>query len=88
MSEDRLDRLEKIVESNSRSIQALSNSIADLKQEWQKDRKGIYELLGRLTHSMSDFYEIQSDFYRRFDQIDERQLKITEVLDRFLKPQE
>jgi len=88
MSEDRLDRLEKIVESNSRSIQALSNSIAYFKQEWQKDRKGIYELLGRLTHSMSDFYEIQSDFYRPFNQIDERQLKITEILDRFLKPQE
>lgn len=86
MSEDRLDRLERIVESNSRSIEALTNSIAELKQEWAKDRKGIYELLARLTHSMSDFYETQLDFYRRFDQIDERQVKITEILDRYLPP--
>ena len=84
MSEDRLDRLERIVESNSRSIEALSNTIAESKKEWEKDRKGIYQLLARLTHSMSDFYEIQSDFYLRFDQIDERQAKITEILDRLV----
>jgi uncharacterized coiled-coil protein SlyX len=85
MSEERIDRLEKIVESNARSIEALSNSITELKQEWQKDRRGIYELLARLTRSQADFYETQSDFYRRFDQIDERQAKIVEILDRYLK---
>jgi uncharacterized coiled-coil protein SlyX len=72
MSEDRLERLEKIVESNAKSIEALTDNITELKSEWEKDRRGIYQLLGRLTRSMSDFYETQSDFYHRFDQIDER----------------
>lgn len=80
MSEDRLNRLEKIVESNAKSIEALTNSMTEFKKEWEKDRRGIYQLLGRLTHSMSDFYETQSDFYRRFDQIDERQADIAQIL--------
>lgn len=80
MSEDRLNRLEKIVESSATSIEALTNSMTELKSEWEKDRRGIYQLLGRLTHSMSDFYETQSDFYRRFDQIDERQADIAQIL--------
>jgi uncharacterized coiled-coil protein SlyX len=80
MSEDRLNRLEKIVESNAKSIEALTNSITEHKSEWEKDRRGIYQLLGRLTHSMSDFYETQSDFYRRFDQIDELQADIAQIL--------
>lgn len=92
--ERRLDRLEALadkileglqetkyrVDSNAKAIQALTTSLNESKLEWQKDRKGMYQLLGRLTRSMADFYEIQSDFYSRFDQIDERQAKITEIL--------
>jgi uncharacterized coiled-coil protein SlyX len=74
--------LKKLVESNARAIEALTDNFASFQQEWQKDRKGIYRLLGQLTRSMSDFYEVQSDFYRRFDQIEERQAKMTEILDR------
>jgi hypothetical protein len=64
MSEDRLDRME-----------ALADKILQGKdrEEWEKDRKGIYLLLGRLTRSLSDFYN-------RFDQIDSRQADITEIL--------
>ncbi len=75
--------LKKLIESNACAIEALTNNITEL----QKDRKGIYQLLGQLTRSMSDFYEVQSDFYRRFDQIDERQAKITEILNRYLPPE-
>ncbi len=78
------EELKQLIASNAKAIQALSHNITELKQEWQKDRRGIYELLGRLTRSQADFYESQSDFYRRFDQIDERQAKIVEVLDRYL----
>jgi hypothetical protein len=60
--------LKKLIESNARAIEALTDNFASFQQEWQKDRRGIYQLLGQLTRSMSDFYEVQSDFYRRFDQ--------------------
>ena len=89
-----LDETRQRTDSNARAIEALANEwtkdreqwTKDREQwekdreEWEKDRKGIYLLLGRLTRSMSDFYEIQSDFYNRFDQIDSRQADITEIL--------
>lgn len=88
---DRLEALaEKILEdlletrqianSNARAIQALTNEWQEDRKEREKDRKGIYQLLGQLTRSMSDFYEIQSDFYHRFDQIEARQAQMTETL--------
>ena len=79
MSEDRLDRMEVLAEkileglketkqltdSNARAIQALTAQVSENHQQWEKDRKGLYLLLGQLTRSMSDFYHIQSDFLFR-----------------------
>ncbi len=79
--------LKKLIESNARAIEALTDNFSSFQKEWQKDRRGIYQLLGQLTRSMSDFYEVQSDFYRRFDQIEERQAKMTEILDRLSPPE-
>ncbi len=62
MPEDRLDRLEKIVESNAHAIEALANEREQNRKQWEKDRQGLYQLLGRLTRSMADFYETQTDF--------------------------
>lgn len=89
-----------IANSNAKSIQALSGEWqkdreewakdrkewAKDREQWEKDRKGIYQLLGRLSRSMADFYEVQSDFYLRFDQLDERQARIMEILNRYLPP--
>ncbi|MGI0479272.1 hypothetical protein ACN4EE_00625 [Geminocystis sp. CENA526] len=82
-----LEQTRQRTDSNARAIEALTNQwTEDRKQwekdreQWEKDRKGLYLLLGRLTRSMADFYEIQSDFYSRFDQIDDRQAKIAEIL--------
>jgi uncharacterized coiled-coil protein SlyX len=75
-----LEQTKQRTDSNARAIEALTNQWAESKKEWEKDRKGLYLLLGRLTKSMSDFYEIQSDFYNRFDQIDSRQADITKIL--------
>jgi hypothetical protein len=79
--------LKQLIASNAKAIQALTADMADFKREWQKDReewkkdrRAIYGLLSRLTRSMSDFYEIQSDFYQRFDRVDEREEKMIEVL--------
>ncbi|MDB9416172.1 hypothetical protein [Microcystis aeruginosa] len=56
-----------IANSNAKSIEALNNSLAESKKEWEKDRRGLDQLLGQLTRSRSDFYEVQSYFYNRFD---------------------
>ena len=75
-----------IANSNAKSIEALTNSLAESKKEWEKDRRGLYQLLGQLTRSMSDFYEVQSDFYNRFDK-EERQSRMVEILDRYFPPE-
>ena len=87
------EELKQLIASNAKAVEALSSSIGemraginDMKEEWQKDRRGIYQLLARLTRSQADFYETQSDFYRRFDEIDERQARMLEILDRYLPP--
>ena len=72
--------------SNAKSIEALTNSLAESKKEWEKDRRGLDQLLGQLTRSMSDFYEVQSDFYNRFDN-EEKQSRMVEILDRYLPPE-
>ena len=76
-----------IANSNAKSIEALTNSLAESKKEWEKDRRGLDQLLGQLTRSMSDFYEVQSDFYNRFDKIEERESRMVEILDRYLPPE-
>jgi hypothetical protein len=48
------------------------------RQEWHQEP--ILITSSHLTRSMSDFYEVQSDFYNRFDQIDERQAEIIQIL--------
>ena len=80
------EELKQLIASNAKAIEALTTSMNDLREEWQKDRRGIYQLLARLTRSQADFYETQSDFYRRFDEIDERQARMLEILDRYLPP--
>ena len=75
-----------IANSNAKSIEALTNSLAESKKEWEKDRQGLDQLLGQLTRSRSDFYEVQSDFYNRFDKIEERESRMVEILDRYFPP--
>jgi uncharacterized coiled-coil protein SlyX len=82
------EELKQLIASNAKAIQALTGSITELKTEWQRERRGIYELLARLTRSQADFYETQSDFYRRFDEIDERQARMLEILNRYLPPRD
>ena len=88
------DELKQLIASNAKAIEALTNALTQEREErqkkelaWEKDRKGVYELLGRVARGQSDFYATQSDFYHRFDQIDERQAKITEILNRYLPPE-
>ena len=88
------DELKQLIASNAKAIEALTSALTQEREErqkkelaWEKDRKGVYELLGRVARGQSDFYATQSDFYHRFDQIDERQAKMTEILNRYLPPE-
>lgn len=83
---DSLQETRAIANSNEKSIRALRDSIAESKKQWERDRRGLYQLLGQLTRSMSDFYRVQSDYYNRFDQIEARQARMNEILDRYLPP--
>ena len=71
------DELKQLIASNAKAIEALTSALTQEREErqkkelaWEKDRKGVYELLGRVARSQSDFYATQSDFYHRFVQID------------------
>ena len=80
------EELKKLISSNAKAIEALTKSISEMKQEGQKYRRGIYDLLARLTRAQADFYETQSDFYRRFEERNERQTRMLGILDRYLPP--
>ncbi|ACB49410.1 MULTISPECIES: hypothetical protein [Cyanophyceae] len=90
MTEDRLTRIEKIVESNAKSIEALSDAVAqDRKEraqerkEWAQDRRRIFEWMARLSAAQRDFYEVQADYIRHIEEIEDR---LAQILDR-LTPQ-
>lgn len=87
--ESRLDRLEALAEkileglaetkqrtdSNARSIEALTN-------EGRIARNRLYEVMSRLAAAQATFWDIQEDYYQRLEQIDERQARMIELLNR------
>ncbi|GBF79824.1 hypothetical protein [Aphanothece sacrum] len=80
MNEDRLARIEKIVESNAKSIQALSDAVAQDRKEWARDRHHIFDWMSRLAAAQRDFYEVQSDYIRHIETIEDR---LATILERF-----
>lgn len=80
MSEDRLDRLEKIIESNAKAIEALANSITNDREQLKQQQKGLYEYLERIATAQSNFYYEQAGFYRHLEKMEERQAQIIEIL--------
>lgn len=76
------EELQKLVESNAKAIQALANAAAEDRKEYKKDRARLYEAMSRMAVAQSHFWEIQADYYSRLEEIDERQAKMIEILDR------
>ena len=66
---DRLDRIERLVESNAKSIEALTNDMADMK----RDRDYMYRLMGDLTNKMAILTNAQAESYRTQKNLDDRQ---------------
>ena len=80
MTEDRLERIEKIVESNSRAIQALADAVARDREERKQEQKGLYDYLARIASAQSDFYQTQDDFYRHLERMDDRHAQMIEII--------
>ncbi len=66
------EEIKKLIESNAKAIQALTDSLTKERKEWKRDRRQIFEWMSRLAAAQADFYESQAD-------IDER---LAEILDR------
>jgi hypothetical protein len=82
-SSDRLDRIEALVESNAKSIQALADQAA----EDRRARTRMYEAMADLSSAQAALSSAQAAFYRRLDAQDElittlsrRQGEIVQIL--------
>lgn len=84
MSENEVD-IEKLVISNAKAIQALSEALTAEREErqkadirWEKDRNQLFQYLGRVASAQSSLYEVQSDYYHQLALLSEKQTKLAE----------
>lgn len=93
---NRLDRIEALIESNARSIQALADDRREAEKKLDRDRARLYQAMSQMAEGMAQmsdriasvasaqasFWEVQADYYRRLEEMDERQAQIIEILNR------
>jgi hypothetical protein len=77
---DRLDRIESLIESNAKSIEALTNQASQDSALYRKDRAHVFEWMARLAAAQADFYEAQSDYLDHLQKIDNKLTAILEHL--------
>ena len=70
---NRLDRIEAIVESNARAIEALTANINQWQQEGQRQRARLFQTMADLANAQANFYQTQAGFYHRLEESDQRQ---------------
>lgn len=88
---DSLKETKAIANSNAKAIQALSDAVTRDREKAERDRARLYEAMARMSAAQSHFWQIQEDYYLRLEEIDKRQAKTAEILDRIsqrLEPQE
>ena len=78
--ENRLDRIEALierigqkVESNARAIEASRQEFLDLRKQWELDRSRLYQTMAESASSQANFYQAQASFYKRLQEVEERQ---------------
>ena len=64
--------LKKLIESNAKAIQALTDSLTQDRKEWKRDRRQVFEWMSRLAAAQADFYESQADIDQRLAEILDR----------------
>ena len=70
---ERLDEIERLIESNAKAIQALTDTVIRNEQRDERNRARLYEAMSRMAAAQSHFWQIQEDYYQRLDEIDRRQ---------------
>ena len=73
---DRLDRIERLVESNAKSIQALTNEMAEMK----RDRDVMYNLMSELTSKQISTYSIMKNLDDRQSQLANQQQQLIDII--------
>lgn len=73
---DRLSRIEAIVESNAKSIEGLTNDIAQMR----RDRDSMYTLMSELTSKMMELTGKQISTYDIMRNLDDRQAQLIEII--------
>lgn len=73
---DRLDRIEKLVESNAKSIQALTDEMAEMK----RDRDVMYNLMSELTSKQISTYSIMKNLDDRQSQLANQQQQLIDII--------
>ena len=86
---DRLDRIEALIESNARAIEAISANTA----EYQRDRARMYQFMSDLSQTMADLAQTQAEsnkelaqsqaetkreMYRMLNNLDQRQGQLSQ----------
>lgn len=84
--------LNKLVESNAKAIEALTNLVMEDRKRAAQDRRHVFEWMSRLAAAQADFYELQADHIDRLDKIEEKQTQmqtqILNILDRLVKKEQ
>ncbi|MEM8723509.1 MAG: hypothetical protein AAGE84_30215 [Cyanobacteria bacterium P01_G01_bin.39] len=73
---DRLDRIERLVESNAKSIQALTDEMAEMK----RDRDVMYNLMSELTSKQISTYSIMKNLDDRQSQLANQQQQLIDII--------
>ncbi|MBC6471954.1 MAG: hypothetical protein GDA48_03285 [Hormoscilla sp. GM102CHS1] len=77
---DRLDRIEALVESNARALEAMGDNVNKWQQESQRDRSRLYQAMTQLAQTQANFYERLDELDQRQDDLSRRQREIVEIL--------
>ncbi|MBO1346483.1 MAG: hypothetical protein EBE86_003335 [Hormoscilla sp. GUM202] len=77
---DRLDRIEALVESNARALEAMGDNVHKWQQESQRDRSCLYQAMTQLAQTQANFYERLDELDQRQDDLSRRQREIVEIL--------
>jgi hypothetical protein len=79
---DGLKETRAIANSNAKAIQALNDTVNSNIKKAERDRARLYEAMARMSAAQSHFWQIQEDYYLRLGEVDKRQSRTVELLDR------
>jgi hypothetical protein len=69
----RLDRIEALVESNAKAIEALSNERLEAERRLDRDRARLYQAMAELATAQANLASNQSLYYQRLEETDRKQ---------------